>query len=171
MHNISFNDGMEEIMINNDSARVIRWNPTDSHFSKRYFEFIDYIEDLYARVQGVSKEIEGIQAEAGTVKISETDNTEAIRSAAATLASLSAELSEMLDKTFNAPISEIAFRGANPLSPTKDGHFLFDNFLTAIAPVVSASVEEANKAAQKRIAKYTAPVKQMAKGKRINAAQ
>ena len=168
MHNISFNDGMEEIMINNDSARVIRWNPTDSHFSKRYFEFIDYIEDLYARVQGISKEIEGIQPEVATA---EAANTEAIRSAAATLASLGAELSDMLDKTFNAPISEIAFRGANPLSPTKDGHFLFDNFLAAIAPVVSASVEEANKAAQKRIAKYTAPVKQLAKGKRTGAAQ
>jgi|GEM_PF-2536664 len=168
MHNINFNDGLEEIMINNDTSRVIRWNPTDSHFSKRYFDFMDYIEALYARVQGISKEIEAVS---GTEAAMEASNTDAIRGTAATLAALGAELSEMLDKTFNAPISEIAFRGANPLSPTKDGHFLFDNFLTAIAPVVSASVEEANKAAQKRIAKYTAPVKQLAKSKRASAAQ
>lgn len=164
MHNISFNDGLEEIMINNDPERVIHWNPTDSHFSKRYFEFTDYVKGLYERLMVLSAEIEALSKNTTESESAEV-NDEKGREAAGKIAELGAELSEMLDKTFNAPISKIAFRGANPLSPTRAGHFLFDNFLSAIAPIVSASVEEAGKAAQKRIGKYTEPAKKAARRK------
>lgn len=160
MHNINFNDGLEEIMINNDPKRVIQWNPTDSHFSKRYFEFTDYIKGLYERLQALTGDIETVAQVVAVDGVNDAVGSKA-RGAAEQITALGVELSEMLDNTFNAPISEMAFRGANPLSPTRDGRFLFDNFLTAIAPIVSASVEEANNAAQKRIRKYTEPVKKM----------
>ena len=156
MHNISFSDGMEEIMINNDPERVIRWNPTDSNFNTRFFKFQDYVKDLHNELMTLTKNIEAIASE-------ESEDSEMAESKArdtmAQITQLGVELSEMLDMTFNAPVSKIAFRGANPLSPTRDGSFIFDNFLRAIAPIVTESVEEASKAAEARVKKYTEPVK------------
>ena len=157
MHNISFSDGMEEIMINNDPERVIRWNPTDSNFNTRFFKFQDYVKELYNELIKLTENIEAITSENEDIAQSKARETTEL------ITKLGVELSEMLDRTFNAPVSQIAFRGANPLSPTRDGSFLFDNFLRAIAPVVTESVEEASKAAEARVKKYTEPVKKIAR--------
>ena len=123
MHNISFSDGMEEIMINNDPERVIRWNPTDTNFNTRFFKFQEYVKDLHKELMTLTENIEVIASE-------ESEDSEIAQSKArettTQITKLGVELSEMLDKTFNAPVSQIAFRGANPLSPTRDGSFIFD---------------------------------------------
>ena len=156
MHNISFSDGIEEIMINNDPERVIRWNPTDSNFTTRFFEFQDYVKGLHNQLIALTESIKAITDEGA-----DSDTESKVREITAQITALGMELSEMLDMTFNAPVSQIAFRGANPLSPTRDGSFLFDNFLRAIAPIVTDSVEEASKAAEARVKKYTGPVKKI----------
>ena len=158
MLKINFSGGMEEIMINNDPERVIRWNPTDSNFNTRFFEFQDYVKDLHDQLMALTESIKAITAEeAGSDEFAESK----IREITVQIMALGMELLERFDMTFNVPVGQIAFHGANPLSPTRDGSFLFDNFLRAIAPIVTDSVEEASKAAEARVRKYTGPVKKV----------
>ena len=148
MQNINLNDGMKELMINNDPQRVLRWNPTDSDFCKRYIELTDYINSLRDKLSELSTHIDQIGRD--VMNRPEAEVSEEARRAADQMYELGAEATDMLDKTFNAPIGRIVFCGANPISVTDGGGFLLGNFLTAISPIIEDSINQAGRPPRKK---------------------
>ena len=138
MNKLNFDNGFEQIMIN--EGNIISWNPTDVDFGSRYFKFIDDAEELIDKIQNEPK--------------AASDE----RETAARVTGFGCKVCEMIDDVFGSAISQAVFCGANPFSPTKNGGFLLINFLEAITPIISDSIERAQKDSQVQIKKYTNPV-------------
>ena len=154
MRELKMNDGLQEMMINGDPNRVLRWNPTDTDFGKRYLSLMEYVEGLKGTLDTISAQLDEINQNVDVA--SERGLLTQVTDA---LAELGVELSKKIDETFNAPVCDVVFCGANPMSPTVDGGFLFNNFLEAMSPIVASTVEKAGKTVSKKIAQYADAVK------------
>lgn len=139
MKNLSFNDGLVRLSINNDESRIITINPTDVSIVGRYNEVIPKLDELVAKYQDT--------------------NTEDIDKATEILTELDKKAREFIDYIIGANVSDVAFGTANCLS-FAGGKSIFENFLTAymdfMTPTIQAEYEKSNK----RVEKYT---KQIAK--------
>ena len=143
MDKLSLNDGWRELMINEDPSRIIKWNPTDTNFSKRYLDFMEYAESLGTRLQEIANDSH--DTESGD-KLSEK-GAKQLRE----LYSIGEEFSKELDRAFNSPVSQAVFLGSNPISPTNNGKFIFENFLDAIAPIIVDSLQASNESLDRRV--------------------
>ena len=141
--NISFEDGWQEITVHSDPGRVIRWNAMDLDFVDRFFRFDRYVKtELRERIKAISDQI-------GDRSDNALDNYEE-----GAIQALGIEFNEKFDETFNTPVSQAAFQGVNPLSPTRNGRLLFDNFLDALGPIIDKSIKEFEKARKQYTAQF-----------------
>lgn len=132
--NINFDDGFKRVVINGDEDRVIKWNPSDMNLLDRLMNLMEWIEgDLQDRI-----------IELGVDDISDLD-----KYSTGSITELSEEVCEQIDKAFGPGTSQAAFQGANPISPTPSGTFIFENFIESITPLVKDSVDEYEKASSK----------------------
>lgn len=163
MQNIDINDGMKEFTINNDPQRVIRWNPTDSDFCKRYFDFMDYVKTLEDRLIELMARVDKPPRNAKGTSLTKASKEE--RQASEQMHILGLEAADMFDKTFNAPISRAIFCGANPLSVSGDGRPLLTNVFESILPIILDSIDQAGKRADQKYSKHIRAAKKHTNGK------
>ena len=109
-------------------AGVIRFNPADMGFVSRWQEFQAFAESLGDNPPSTPEE----------------------------LAARDTEMKALLDKTFASPVSDVLFQGLSCFALCTDGRFVLENVLEAIVPEIRDSILAAQKASEKRIAKYTA---------------
>ena len=107
---------------------VIRFNPADMGFVARWQEFQACAEKLADEHPDTPEE----------------------------LAAKDAEMKDLLDKTFAAPVSEVLFQGLSCFALCADGRFVLENVLLAIVPEIKDAIAAAQKESEKRISKHTA---------------
>jgi len=139
MKKLNFNDGWQEIMINNDPNRVIRWNPADVGFVERFFGFMEFTKKFRTQLESILAKYTMAQSNSG-LSLEDFTNIER-NTMIRELYNLGEQLNGELDRLFNAPVSKVAFLGVNPVSPINEGGFLFGNFLNALTPIIRDSIQ------------------------------
>lgn len=124
MKSIDFDSGFKTYAINGDENCVIRINTTDFNLPKR-------IQDANGTIKTVISEYEG-------------------KNAADDIAGCDTKVREIINEVFGSDICTPAFGKTNLFSITSNGNYIFENFLSALLPVIQADIEEAAKAAQVR---------------------
>ena len=144
MLNINIDDGFKEFTINNDSNKIIRFNPAD-------FGIVE-------RINKACKEIEKVQSTAEEFELNPDGSPiEQIETAANAVAKVSNTIKEQIDYIFDSSVSAIVFGNQSPLSMVKGKPF-YERFLDAVKPEIEKCVKAEQLASQKRIEKYTRQV-------------
>lgn len=137
--NINFDDGIEEITINNDKNRVLRVNVRDI--------------GILDRVQHVADNFQNQIKTLGEELTITSDGEATVPEIAETVRRINQEMRTEFDSIFYDGASEIVFGNQNPLSMS-NGNTIFNNFMTAFAEYIKPFIEKETKKMQKNIEKY-----------------
>lgn len=137
--NINFDDGIEEITINNDKNRVLRVNVRDI--------------GILDRVQHVADNFQNQIKTLGEELTITSDGEATVPEIAETVRKINDEMRTEFDSIFYDGASEIVFGKQNPLSMS-NGNTIFNNFMTAFAEYIKPFIEKETKKMQKNIEKY-----------------
>lgn len=137
--NINFDDGIEEITINNDKNRVLRVNVRDI--------------GILDRVQHVADNFQNQIKTLGEELTITSDGEATVPKIAETVRKINDEMRKEFDSIFYDGASEIVFGNQNPLSMS-NGNTIFNNFMTAFAEYIKPFIEKETKKMQKNIEKY-----------------
>ena len=137
--NINFDDGIEEITINNDKNRVLRVNVRDI--------------GILDRVQHVADNFQNQIKTLGEELTITSDGEATVPEIAETVRRINQEMRTEFDSIFYEGASEIVFGKQNPLSMS-NGNTIFNNFMTAFAEYIKPFIEKETKKMQKNIEKY-----------------
>lgn len=137
--NINFDDGIEEITINNDKNRVLRVNVRDIGILDRVQHVADNFQN---QIQTLGEEL--------TIT---SDGEATVPEIAETVRRINQEMRTEFDSIFYEGASEIVFGKQNPLSMS-NGNTIFNNFMTAFAEYIKPFIEKETKKMQKNIEKY-----------------
>lgn len=137
--NINFDDGIEEITINNDKNRVLRVNVRDI--------------GILDRVQHVADNFQNQIKTLGEELTITSDGEATVPEIAETVRRINQEMRTEFDSIFYEGASEIVFGKQNPLSMS-NGNTIFNNFMAAFAEYIKPFIEKETKKMQKNIEKY-----------------
>lgn len=137
--NINFDDGIEEITINNDKNRVLRVNVRDI--------------GILDRVQHVADNFQNQIKTLGEELTITSDGEATVPEIAEAVRRINQEMRTEFDSIFYDGASEIVFGKQNPLSMS-NGNTIFNNFMTAFAEYIKPFIEKETKKMQKNIEKY-----------------
>ena len=137
--NINFDDGIEEITINNDKNRVLKVNVRDI--------------GILDRVQHVADNFQNQIKTLGEELTITSDGEATVPEIAETVRRINQEMRTEFDSIFYEGASEIVFGKQNPLSMS-NGNTIFNNFMTAFAEYIKPFIEKETKKMQKNIEKY-----------------
>lgn len=137
MESLHINTGEIRLCVNDDSSRVIAFNPTDISFAERFYGLLSEFEEKEKEYQ---RKVEALQK---NVELDAFGIPKNFGPALALLRETSGFLREKIDNVFGAGTSQAAFGDANTLD-------MFEQFLNGITPFVQ-------KAREKQVSKYTAP--------------
>lgn len=137
--NINFDDGIEEITINNDKNRVLRVNVRDI--------------GILDRVQHVADNFQNQIKTLGEELTITSDGEATVPEIAEAVRRINQEMRTEFDSIFYEGASEIVFGKQNPLSMS-NGNTIFNNFMTAFAEYIKPFIEKETKKMQKNIEKY-----------------
>lgn len=139
MKSLSFNDGRESFMVNDDPNRVIRFNPADPEIINRILNVQKMFQD-YKVPEGIELNPDGSpknEMERDGAYVSEF--TKAMR--------------EAFNSVFNADVYDTVFDGQSPLCIV-NGKYLFEGVLDGLKEIVKPAVEKYAKESQKKMDKY-----------------
>lgn len=137
--NINFDDGIQEITINNDNNRILRVNVRDIGILDRVQRVADNFQE---KIKTLGDELTITSDGEATVP----EIAEAVRR-------MNQEMRTEFDNIFYEGASEIVFGKQNPLSMS-NGNTIFNNFMTAFAEYIKPFIEKETKQMQKNIEKY-----------------
>ncbi len=135
---INFDDGLRSYDLNGDSSRIIMFNPTDFAIATRFDIAIKEIEKYKAK---------NILADG-----------DIINETSVAVSDLDTFIKKQIDFILGNPVSDVVFGNVSPMSPV-GGVPLYERFLDAVSPIITAEIEKENKEVSKRISKYTSAVK------------
>lgn len=139
MLNINFDEGLEEIKLNNDDNRIIKFNPADYGILTRAKDAEKTIQDKLADLKDIKVDENGdVDDDTLVEQIKFVDTT----------------IKEQINYIFNAEVADVIFNGASSLTSVK-GKFIIESFFETIMPVVTERVKEESNLSQKRVSKYT----------------
>lgn len=130
--NISFEDGVKEYTINNDSKRVLKFNPKD----------IGIID----RLEKASKDLEAEMNKLTNVDIN-FDGTSVQKETAEIIRHANAALRKAFDGIFYSGASNIVFGKQNPMSIV-NGKTLYESVMESIIAEIKPAMEEQSKEIQ-----------------------
>ena len=128
MENIVLNDGKKAYTINEDENRVIRFNPSDLGILSRTQEII----------KGIENEIKKNEKRKNKKNILD----------------LGDYIKSQIDYVFNSEIADIVFEKTHPMTSI-DGVPYYQQFLTAVTPIILKEAEKERNASEERMKKYT----------------
>lgn len=137
--NINFDDGIQEITINNDKNRILRVNVRDIGILDRVQRVADNFQE---KIKTLGDEL--------TIT---SDGEAAVPEIAEAVRRINQEMRTEFDSIFYDGASEIVFGKQNPLSMS-NGNTIFNNFMTAFAEYIKPFIEKETKTMQKNIEKY-----------------
>ncbi len=134
MQNLNFDNGLKTYMINDDENCFIQFNPTDFGFLERLEKTVDEISKIYENYK-INKD----------------------KSPISTMAECDKMIREKINYVFNGDITTAAFGKTNCLS-LSNGNPIFQNFFSALIPIVKNDIIAESRKAQKNIDKYTSQI-------------
>ena len=137
--NINFDDGIQEITINNDNNRILRVNVRDIGILDRVQRVADNFQE---KIKTLGEEL--------TIT---SDGEAAVPEIAEAVRRMNQEMRTEFDSIFYDGASEIVFGKQNPLSMS-NGNTILNNFMTAFAEYIKPFIEKETKTMQKNIEKY-----------------
>lgn len=158
---LNFDDGWRSIQLGDDPERVIRINPTDTSFIKRFAELGGKAEELSSKYGDIDLDC---ISELANADLSAPDSGK-LGKAAENLAKLEAALREMIDAAFGQQISGIVFGETWCISPVH-GEPLYKHFLEVIGEYIADEIEKQNKQSAAKLIKYKAAAKSAPKRKK-----
>jgi len=148
MASINFEDGFKSFAINNDPARVIRFNPTDVNIISRFNQALKELREAKDSLEDV-----GLNPD-GTVAV---DGSMALEKSGRILEQFNQIVREKLNFIFKSDVYDTVFDGQSPLAIVgNDGQLLFEAFMDAAFQVIDLEVAAAT---QKRVNEYVAKYK------------
>lgn len=136
MNNMSISTGRVQIMVNNDEARVISFNPNDLHFAKRYYELLASSDEILSDYEKREAELDKDQS---------TDEFGIPTNMAARfelLTEVCDYMKEQIDFVFGKGTSETVFADECELD-------MFEQFFNELTPYIQ-------NVRNSKVAKYTA---------------
>ena len=134
--NINFNDGSEDfrvININGDPKRSFRWNPKDVNFFDKFYMLVMWLQTDFTEMVGKLAETD--------IKLDDNGMLRSSGYEAGAIIKMGEEVANRIDSTFGVGTSKAAFQDMNPLTPTTSGT-IFENLMTALAPVIEDSFKD-----------------------------
>ncbi len=143
MQSINFSDGYKSFCINDDPARVIRFNPTDIDIIKRFNQVMKELREEKDGLEDVSLNPDGTIA---------VDDDATLEKTSEVLEKFNQVIREKLNFIFKSDVYDTIFDGQSPLAIVgKDRQLLFEAFMDAAFTVIN---EEVEKATRERVDKY-----------------
>lgn len=139
MKSLSFNDGRESFMVNDDPNRVIRFNPADPEIINRILNVQKVFQD-YKVPEGIELNPDGSPKNA-----MERDG--------AYVAEFTKAMREAFNGIFNADVYDTIFDGQSPICIV-NGKYLFEGVLNGLKLIMKPAVEKYAKENQKKMDKY-----------------
>lgn len=139
MKSLSFNDGRESFLVNDDPARVIRFNPADPEIVNRVLDvqkhFSDYSppEDIELNPDGSPK---GDLEKSG-----------------AYIGEFTAEMRKAFNGIFNADVYDTIFDGQSPLCIIGQ-RYLYEEVLNGLLELMTPAIEAYKSKNRKKMGKY-----------------
>jgi hypothetical protein len=139
MKSLSFNDGRESFMVNDDPSRVIRFNPADP--------------EIINRLLDMQKEFQNYQIPENLELNPDGSPKSDLEKSAAYVAEFTDKIRETFNHIFNADVYDTIFDGQSPLCIVGK-KYLFEGVLDGLIELMKPAVEKYNKENQKKMNKY-----------------
>ena len=143
MKNLSFNDGRESFMINDDPSRVIHFNPADP--------------EIINRVLAVQKEFANYSLPADIELNPDGSPKEELEKNGAYIGEFTNAMRRAFNGIFNADVYDTIFDGQSPLCITGQ-KYLYEGVLEGLQALMKPAVDAYNKKNQKKMDKYLGDV-------------
>lgn len=141
MKNISFDEGLKTISLNNDKNRVISFNPSDFNLFARADKVREHLESWEEKIRGLPLTPDGQPADPTTENLKLLEEFDVF-------------LRGEFNYIFNSDVYDVIFHGQSPLSIVGNV-YLFEEFLNSAMPYIQEEMDTAINASQKRVEKYT----------------
>ena len=155
---LQFDDGSVTLTLFTTDGPQIKWYPNDVNFVDRLSRFNAWFEEFGNRVRNL-KGLKSLELDDSGVPIKYDEEYEV-----GSIEQLGQEFRDQLDLTFASSISAVTFGNINPISPTKSGGLVYENFLDAVMPIIEKSFDSFAEAREK----YTNQFKNRAQ-RRVNS--
>lgn len=151
---LAFDDGWRTVQLGDDPNRVIRINPTDTGFMKRFSELGDNAKKISEKYGDVDL------SQIAELKYLDpnTPDFDKLKAAAESIDKIDRAIRELIDTAFGQPISDAVFGETWCLSPVH-GEPMYMHFLDVIGEYIASEIGRQNKQSAEKISKYTAAAK------------
>ena len=158
---LAFDDGYKTIQLGDDPNRVIRINPTDTSFIKRFSELADKSGELTEKYGDI--DFDSI-AELKELDISAPEYDK-LKTAAENVEKLDRAIRELIDAAFGQPISGTVFGDTWCISPVH-GEPMYQHFLEVIGDYIADEIKKQSRQSAEKIGKYTSSARSAPKRKK-----
>ena len=139
MKSLSFNDGRQKFMVNDDPTKVIRFNPADP--------------EIINRLLAVQKEFRDYTPPADTELNPDGSPKGDLEKGGAYVAEFTAAMRKAFNGIFNADVYDTIFDGQSPLCII-DENYLYEGVLDGLFTLMKPAVEAYNKKNRAKMGKY-----------------
>lgn len=146
MKNLSFDDGRQSFMVNNDPNRVIRFNPADP--------------EIINRIMNVQEEFKGYQIPEGIELNPDGTPKNDMEKEGAYVAEFTSAMRKAFNSIFNADVYDKIFDGQSPLCIVNQ-RYLYEGVLESLKELMEPAMEayrEQNQKLAERMNKYLGDV-------------
>lgn len=146
MKNLSFDDGRQSFMVNNDPNRVIRFNPADP--------------EIINRIMNVQEEFKGYQIPEGIELNPDGTPKNDMEKEGAYVAEFTSAMRKAFNNIFNADVYDKIFDGQSP-SCIVNQRYLYEGVLESLKELMEPAMEayrEQNQKLTERMNKYLGDV-------------
>lgn len=146
MKNLSFDDGRQSFMVNNDPNRVIRFNPADP--------------EIINRILNLQEEFKGYQIPEGIELNPDGTPKNGMEKEGAYIAEFTSAMRKAFNSIFNADVYDKIFDGQSPLCIVNQ-RYLYEGVLESLKELMEPAMEayrEQNQKLTERMNKYLGDV-------------
>lgn len=146
MKNLSFDDGRQSFMVNNDPNRVIRFNPADP--------------EIINRILNLQEEFKGYQIPEGIELNPDGTPKNDMEKEGAYIAEFTSAMRKAFNSIFNADVYDKIFDGQSPLCIVNQ-RYLYEGVLESLKELMEPAMEayrEQNQKLTERMNKYLGDV-------------
>lgn len=159
---LAFDDGWRTVQLGDDPNRVIRINPTDTGFMKRFSELGDNAKKISEKYGDIDlsriTELKDLDSDA--------PDFDKLKAAAENIDKLDLAIRELIDAAFGQPISGTVFGETWCISPVHHGEPMYMHFLDVIGEYIAGEIDKQNMQSAEKISKYTKAAKSAPKRKK-----
>lgn len=139
MKNLSFNDGKESFKINNDSNRVIRFNPADP--------------EIINRILGVQKDFQNYTLDESIELNPDGTPKSGLEKEGAYVAEFTKTMRKIFNDIFNSDVYDIIFDGQSPFCIVGQ-KYLFEEVLDGLINIMQPAIDKYTKENDKKMRVY-----------------